>query len=73
MPLGVDICEPPMMLALQAEGIEVRDGQQVLLDAREIKNIDEIILLNQAAGMVDAVYHMIGEELKPRSRKRHCR
>lgn len=65
MPLGVDICEPPMMLALQAEGIEVRDGQQVLLDAREIKNIDEIILLNQAAGMVDAVYHMIGEELKP--------
>ena len=65
MPLGVDICEPPMMLALQAEGIEVRDGQQVMLDAREIKNIDEIILLNQAAGMVDAVYHMIGEELKP--------
>ena len=39
--------------------------QQVMLDAREIKNIDEIILLNQAAGMVDAVYHMIGEELKP--------
>ena len=65
MPVGVDICEPPMMLALQAEGIDVRDGQQVMLDAREIKNIDEIVLLNQAAGMVDGVYHMIGEELKP--------
>ncbi len=65
MPVGVDICEPPMMLALQEAGLEIRDGQQVMLDAREIKNIDEIVLLNQAAGMVDAVYHMIGEELKP--------
>ena len=56
LPLGVDICEPPMMLALQAEGVEVRDGQQVMLDAREIKNIDEITLLNQAAGMVCLLY-----------------
>ena len=65
MPIGVDICEPPMLFELQKRNIEVRDGQQVMLDAREIKNIDEIVLLNQAAGMVDAVYHMIGEELKP--------
>ncbi len=65
MPLGVDIVEPPMMLELQRAGIEVRDGQQVMLDAREIKNIDEIVLLNQAAAMVDGVYHMIWEELKP--------
>tara|TARA_Y100000739_G_scaffold204419_1_gene191051 strand:+ start:1 stop:732 length:732 start_codon:yes stop_codon:yes gene_type:complete len=36
-----------------------------MLDAREIKNIDEITLLNQAATMVDGVYHMIYEELKP--------
>jgi Xaa-Pro dipeptidase len=43
----------------------VVDGQQVMLDAREIKNIDEIILLNQAAAMVDAAYQMIYEELKP--------
>ena len=65
MPVGVDFCEPPMMLALQDEGLTVVDGQQVMLDAREIKNIDEITLLNQAAAMVDAVYQMIGEELKP--------
>lgn len=64
-PVGVDFCEPPMLFELQKRNIEVRDGQQVILDAREIKNIDEIMLLNQAAGMVDAVYHMIGEELKP--------
>jgi Xaa-Pro aminopeptidase len=36
-----------------------------MLGAREIKNIDEIQLLNQAASMVDGVYHMIWEELKP--------
>ncbi len=65
MPLGVDIVEPPMMFELQRAGIEVRDGQQVMLDAREIKNIDEIVLLNQAAAMVDGVYQMIWEELKP--------
>jgi Xaa-Pro dipeptidase len=45
--------------------MRVVDGQQVMLDAREIKNIDEIILLNQAAAMVDGTYHMIYEELKP--------
>lgn len=65
MPLGVDLVEPGMWLALQAEGIKLVDGQQVMLDAREIKNIDELVLLNQAAAMVDGVYQMIYEELKP--------
>ena len=50
-------------------GLEVRDAQQTLLNAREIKNIDEIVLLNQAAAMVDGVYHQIFEELKPGVRK----
>ena len=65
LPLGLDIVEPPMLFELQRLGIEVRDGQQIMLDAREIKNIDEIVLLNQAAAMVDGVYQMIHEELKP--------
>jgi len=64
-PLGVDVVEPPMLHELEKAGIEVRDGQQVMLDAREIKNQDEIMLLNVAASMVDAVYHMIYEDLKP--------
>jgi Xaa-Pro dipeptidase len=64
-PLGVDLVEPGMWLALQEAGLKLVDGQQVMLDAREIKNIDEITLLNQAAAMVDGVYHMIWEELKP--------
>jgi Xaa-Pro dipeptidase len=54
-----------MFFELQKAGMSVVDGQQVMLDAREIKNIDEIALLNQAASMVDGVYHMIWEELKP--------
>jgi Xaa-Pro dipeptidase len=65
MPLGVDIIEPPMMFELERAGLKVADGQQVMLDAREIKSIDEIALLNRAAAMVDGVYQLISEELKP--------
>jgi Xaa-Pro dipeptidase len=65
MPLGVDIVEPPMQAALEAEGITVRDAQQVLLDAREVKSVDEIILLNTACAMVDGAYQLIAEQLKP--------
>src|SRR3974390_746567 len=65
MPVGVDVIEPPMMFELQAAGIEVRDGQQVMLEARQIKSGDEITLLNIAASMVDGVYQDIYEALKP--------
>ncbi len=65
MPVGVDIVEPPMLAALEAEGLIVRDAQQVMLDAREVKSIDEIILLNTACAMVDGAYQLIAEQLKP--------
>jgi Xaa-Pro aminopeptidase len=65
MPIGVDIVEPPMLAALEAEGLVVRDAQQVMLDAREVKSIDEIILLNTACAMVDGAYQLIAEQLKP--------
>jgi Xaa-Pro dipeptidase len=65
MPLGVDVVEPPMLFELQKAGIEVRDGQQVMLQAREVKNVDELTLLNMAAAMVDGVYQDIAEALKP--------
>ena len=54
-----------MLFALQKLGIEVRDGQQTMLLAREVKSIDEITLLNMAAAMVDGVYQDIAEALKP--------
>ena len=65
MPLGVDVVEPPMLFALQEAGIEIRDGQQTMLHAREVKNIDELTLLNMASAMVDGVYQDIAEALKP--------
>ncbi len=65
MPLALDIAEPPMLFALQEEGIDVIDGQQIMLDAREIKSPDEIMLLTTAAAMVDGAYQMIAEVLKP--------
>jgi len=65
MPIGVDIVEPPMVAALEAEGLTLRDGQQVMLDAREVKSIDEITLLNTACAMVDGAYQLIAEQLKP--------
>jgi Xaa-Pro aminopeptidase len=65
MPLGLDVVEPPMLFELQKLGIEVRDGQQTMLQAREVKNIDELTLLNMAAAMVDGVYQDIAEALKP--------
>jgi Xaa-Pro dipeptidase len=64
-PLGVDLVEPPMLFELQRVGLEVRDAQQVMLDAREVKSKDEIMLLNTSAAMVDGVYQMIFEMLKP--------
>ena len=69
LPLGVDVAEPPMFLALQEAGLDVRDAQQVFLDARQIKSMDEIVLLNQAAAMVDGVYQNIAEALKPGARE----
>ncbi|OLD53973.1 MAG: aminopeptidase [Actinobacteria bacterium 13_1_40CM_2_66_13] len=64
-PLGVDIAELPMIFALQKCGIKVVDGQQAMLDARQIKSTDEITLLTMAAAMVDGVYQTIFEALKP--------
>lgn len=65
MKVGLDVAEAAMFFELKEAGLDIVDGQQIMLDAREIKNIDEIVLLNQAAAMVDGVYHMIYEELKP--------
>jgi hypothetical protein len=36
-PVGVDVVEPPVMFALQGEGIDVRDGQQLMAEARILK------------------------------------
>ena len=71
-PLGVDIVEPPILFALQAEGIQVVDGQQVLQRARMIKTEDEITLLNTACMMVDAAYEELYRAMRPGFRENDC-
>ncbi len=65
MPIGIDMVELPMLFELQKLGLEIRDGQQMMLDARELKSRDELTLLNMSAAMVDGTYHKMYEALKP--------
>ena len=65
MPIGVDIIEPPMLFELEKAGLKIKDGQQVMLSARELKSSDEIALLNRAAAMVDGAYDLVNEILRP--------
>jgi Xaa-Pro dipeptidase len=64
-PVGVDIVEPAFLFEMQRQGLTVVDAQQLMLDARLIKSSDEVMLLTQAAAMVDGVYQDIVEALKP--------
>jgi Xaa-Pro aminopeptidase len=71
-PVGVDAVEPAVLFALQAEGIKVVDGQQLMQEARVIKTRDEITLLNMACGMVDAAYEELYRAMRPGMRENEC-
>jgi Xaa-Pro aminopeptidase len=71
-PVGVDAIEPPVLFALQAEGIQVVDGQQLMQEARVIKTQDEITLLNTACMMVDAAYEELYRAMRPGMRENEC-
>ena len=71
-PIGVDVIELPVLFALQAEGITVVDGQQLMQQARVIKTEDEITLLNTACMMVDAAYDELYRFMKPGMRENEC-
>jgi Xaa-Pro aminopeptidase len=71
-PVGVDAIELPVLFALQAEGIEVVDGQQLMQKARLIKTEDEVTLLNTACMMVDAAYDELYRAMKPGMKENEC-
>lgn len=71
-PLGVDLIEMPVLMALRAQGVDVVDGQQVFLAARRTKTRDEISLLTQACAMVDAAYEELYGYLRPGVRENEC-
>jgi len=64
-PLGVDMSDLVTIEALQRAGVHVTDGSRVMLEARKIKTPEEIALLDQSAGLVDAVYEEIYRMLRP--------
>ena len=71
-PVGVDAVETPVLFALQAEGIEVVDGQQLMQKARVIKTEDEVTLLNTACMMVDAAYEELYRVMRPGIKENEC-
>ncbi len=71
-PLGIDVAEMPILMALKDQGIDVVDGQQVFLEARRIKTVDEVSLLTTAASMVDAAYDELYGFLRPGVRENEC-
>ena len=71
-PVGVDVIEIPVLFALQAQGIKVVDGQQLMHEVRKIKTQDEITLLNSATMMVDAAYEELYQFMKPGVKENEC-
>ena len=68
-PVGMDIADIPLVRALEKKGLDVVDGQQVMLEARMIKTKDEIELLKVSAAMVDAAYESIARAIRPGARE----
>jgi Xaa-Pro aminopeptidase len=71
-PVGVDAIELPVLFALQAEGVEVVDGQQIMQRARLIKTEEEVTLLNTACMMVDAAYDELYGAMRPGMKENEC-
>ena len=64
-PLGIDMTDMVALDALHRAGIATSDGSRVMMRARAIKTAEEIALLDHAAAIVDAVYELIYELLRP--------
>jgi hypothetical protein len=66
------VVEPAVLFALQARGLQVVDGQQLMQSARVIKTADEITLLDTACMMVDAAYDELYRSMRPGMRENEC-
>jgi len=71
-PLAVDIIEPQVLFALQAEGLTIVDGQALMQEVRKIKTQDEITLITTAVMMVDAAYEALYQAMRPGMRENEC-
>src|SRR5438445_229073 len=57
---------------LEAAGLKVVDGQQVMLQARMIKSVDELVLLDTACMMVDSAYEALYKVMGPGMKENEC-
>lgn len=64
-PIGIDILDAQLILALQEAGFKLGDGQDVMLEARSVKTEDEIMIMRQAAATVDAAFDRMASVLRP--------
>src|SRR3981081_1061697 len=64
-PLGIDVVEPPILFALQKDGLTRVECQKLMSGEEVIKTQDEISLLNHSAMMVDAAYDELYRAMKP--------
>ncbi len=64
-PIGIDILDSQLYLALQEEGFTIGDGQALMLNARLIKTDEELMIMKNAAATVDAAFYQIAKNLEP--------
>ncbi len=64
-PLGVDICEIPVLRALEELGIRVVDGQQTILNAESIKTVEEVELIETSISIVEAAFWEVVSFARP--------
>jgi Xaa-Pro aminopeptidase len=64
-PFGLDITEIPFILALQAEGLNVVDAQQTILEAQKIKTKEEIDLIEMSIAIDEAAFWEVIAHAKP--------
>ncbi len=64
-PIGMDITEIPFILAMQAEGLNVVDGQQTILEAQKIKTKEEIDLIEMSIAIDEAAFFDVIRETRP--------
>jgi len=63
--VGLDIHEALAVKSLKEIGINVKDGQQPMIDARVIKTKDEINCLKIASAICEAILHAVQKAIKP--------
>jgi Xaa-Pro aminopeptidase len=63
--IGVDQLDSQLIIALQEDGFRLGDGQDVMLNARSIKTMDEIMIMENASATVDAAFYKVAQFIIP--------